>query len=174
MNTKKSKKTLKWLLYVLFAVVLFCLQNAPVKLAVFSSVAFLLPFAIAFASFEGVSASMINAILCGFFWDYSAQREFGFHALILCVLCVVVTLAMKFFVRPVFLGVFASVVIATVFYFIADYFFFFFLKGYEDVSRLFFSVYIPSIFKTVIFGAGICLVVKKIYDLSPNKAEFDL
>lgn len=173
MRTKKMRKILKWTSYVLFALLLFCLQTAPEKLGIFSNVLFLLPFAVAFSCYEEIIPGAVMAAVCGFFWDYSVQRLFGFNALVLCVFCVVASLAMKYFVRPVFVSVAVTVVFASIVYLTIDFFFFFVLKGYSGLGALLQSFYLPSLFKTVIIGLGICFVVKKIYELSPIKANFD-
>jgi len=173
MRTKKMRTIIKWTSYVLFALFLFCLQTAPERLGLFSDVLFLLPFAVAFACYEEIIPSMIMAAVCGFFWDYSVQRQFGFNALVLCIICVAAALVMKFYIRPVYVSVIVTVAAATLIHCLADFFFFFVLKGYSGVTTLLLSHYIPSFFKTVLFGAGISFVVKKIYDCSPIRAKFD-
>ena len=100
MGLKKSRNLIKWLVYTVFALLLFCFQSAPQRFGIFDSVMFLLPFAVALCCYEGIVPSAVVASLCGLFWDYSAQRVFGFHALILCVLCVAVSLVMKYYIRP--------------------------------------------------------------------------
>ena len=173
MRTKKMSKALKWALYVLLALLLFCFQNAPVKIGLFQNVLFMLPFAVAFACFEGMVPSLVMSVVCGLFWDYSAQREFGFCALALCIICVAVNLVMKYFARPVFVSVFASACAAALVFILADFFFFFVLKGYENVGALFLKACVERFFKTAVFSALTCFVVKKIYDISPNRAKFD-
>ncbi|MBE6788725.1 MAG: hypothetical protein E7539_03570 [Ruminococcaceae bacterium] len=173
MRGKKMRAFLKWTSYVLFALVLFCFQSAPERLGLFSDVIFLLPFVIAFACYEEMIPSVIMASVCGLFFDYSVQRIFGYNALVLCILCFFVSFAMKYFIRPVFLGVVVSIFAASFVYCIVDFFFFFVLKGYEEVGTLILSNYLPLFLKTGIFGILIAFVVKKIYDLSPLRAKFD-
>lgn len=173
MGLKKSRKAVKWVVYTLFALLLFCFQSAPQRFGILEGVVFLLPFAVAISCYEGIVPSAVVASLCGLFWDYSAQRVFGFHALILCVICVAVSLVMKFYVRPVFLSVIVAIAVSTVVYCLADFFFFYVLRGYEGAAAVFVSHYLPSLIKTSIFGAATAFITEKIYKISPAKAKFD-
>lgn len=173
MNLKKSRLTLKWICYILFALLCFCLQIAPVRLGIFSNTLFLLPFVISVASFEEIIPSTVLAVVCGFFWDYSSNRLFGFHAMILLVLCVAVSLSMKYFVRPVFLSVIAAIVCSVFVYSLVDFFFFNVLLGYDSLFSLFVSEYLSQILKTAFWSVGISYIAMKIYKLSPVKAKFD-
>jgi cell shape-determining protein MreD len=172
-RVKKSYTALKWIAYILFALFLFCLQSTPSRLGIFSDVLFLLPFAVALASYEQIIPAAIASSVCGLFWDYSAQRVFGFHALIMCVLCVAVSLVMKFYIRPVYISVVVAVAVSVMVYCLADFFFFYVLRSYENVGILFVSEYLPAFLKTSVFGAGIVYLTEKIYRLSPIKAKFD-
>lgn len=173
MGLKKSRKVVKWIVYALFALLLFCFQSAPQRFGIFDSVLFLLPFAVALSCYEGIVPSCIVASICGLFWDYSAQRVFGFHALVLCVICVAVSLVMKFYVRPVFFSVIVAIAVSVVVYCLADFFFFYVLRGYENSLAMFTSYYLPSFTKTAIFGIATAFVTEKIYKISPAKAKFD-
>lgn len=173
MGLKKSRNLVKWVVYTVFALLLFCLQSAPQRFGIFESVIFLLPFAVALSCYEGIVPSAVIASLCGLFWDYSAQRVFGFHALILCVVCVAVSLIMKFYVRPVFVSVIVAVCAAAAAYCLADFFFFYVLSGYEGAAAVLTSQYLPSFLKTSVFGIATAFVTEKIYRISPHKAKFD-
>ena len=173
MRNQKSRRIVKWVTYILFALLLFCLQFAPQRLGLFADVMFLLPFAVALSCYEQIVPSAVMATICGFFWDYSAQRQFGFHALVLCIICVIAALVMKFYVRPVFVSVSVTVAAAALVYGLADFFFFYSLRDYPAVESLLLSEYLPAFFKTIVFGVGIALVVEKIYNLSPIRAKFD-
>ena len=173
MNLKKSAPALKWVCYILFALLCFCLQIAPVRFGVFSNVLFVLPFVVSVASFEEIIPSTVFAVVCGFFCDYSSNRLFGFHAMIFLVLCVSVSLAMKYFVRPVFLSVIAAISCAVVVYSLFDFFFFNVLLGYTSLFSLFVSEYLSQILKTIFWSVGISYIAMKIYKISPVKAKFD-
>ena len=173
MIAKKYRTTIKWVLYTAFALLLFLLQCAPQRLGIFSDVLFMMPFAIAVSCYEKIIPSAIIASLCGLFWDYSAQRAFGFHALFMCIICVAVSLLMKFYVRPVYVSAAAAVSAAVLIYCLVDFFFFYALRSYENIGSLFASDYLPTFFKTCVFGLGILYVVEKIYRISPQRAKFD-
>lgn len=173
MGLKKSRNLVKWVVYALFALLLFCFQSAPQRLGIFDSVIFLLPFAVALSCYESIVPSAVVASLLGLFWDYSSQRVFGFHALSLCVICVIVSLVMKFYVRPVFISVIVAISACTVAYCLADFFFFYLLRGYEGALAVLVSYYLPSFLKTSIFGIATAFLTEKIYRISPAKAKFD-
>ncbi len=173
MRTKKMSKALKWALFILLALLLFCFQNAPVRIGLCENVLFILPFAVAFACYEGLVPSLAMSVVCGLFWDYSAQREFGFCALALCIICVSANLVMKYFARPIYVSCLVCCCAAALVFVLCDYFFFFVLKGYENVAALFFENCVERFFKTAVFSAIMAYAVKKIYDISPNRAKFD-
>ena len=173
MGLKKSRKLIKWVVYCLFALLLFCFQCAPQRLGILDSVIFLLPFAVALCCYEAIVPSAVFATVLGLFWDYSAQRVFGFHALMLCIICVAVSLVMKFYVRPVFISVIVAVAVSALAYCLADFFFFYLLSGYEGAAAVFTSHYMPSFLKTSIFGVATAFITEKIYRISPAKAKFD-
>ena len=173
MGLKRSRNLLKWVVYALFALLLFCLQSTGQKFGIFENVLFLLPFAVAVSCYESIVPCAVVASLCGLFWDYSAQRVFGFHALILCIICVAVSLFMKFYIRPVYVSVIVSIAVAVMVYCLADFFFFYVLRGYEGAFAVFVSHYLKVFFKTSIFGIVIAFVTEKIYRISPIKAKFD-
>ncbi len=174
MKNKKTRAILKWCLYVVLAVLLFCFQVSPTKLALFSDIVYLLPFVVAISCFESIATSVSFAVVCGFVWDYCSQRLFGFHALLLLVLCTVVFLIMKLYVRPVFVSVTAAIVASVFVYCLVDFFFFFVLRGYDSLFGLFTAQYIPIFIKSSLFGTLISFVVMKIYKLNPIKARFDM
>lgn len=174
MRTKKMRSVLKWTSYVLFALVLFCFQIAPTKIALFAQVAYLLPFLIAFACREEIIPSVLFATICGLFIDYSMQRQFGYNAIILSILCVAVWVCMRFFVRPIFVSIIISVAASALIYCLLDFFFFFVITDIDSASSVFFNVHLPVFLKTSIFGAGIAYVTDKIYNLSPIRARFDI
>lgn len=174
MKNKKTRAVFKWCLYVVLAVLLFCFQISPTKIPLFSDIIYLLPFVIAISCFENIATSVTFGVVCGFVWDYSAQRQFGFHALLLLVLCTVVFLIMKLYVRPVFLSVTVAIVASVLVYCIVDFFFFFVLMGYDSLFSLIAQQYVPIFIKSSLLGALLGFVVMKIYNLSPIKARFDM
>lgn len=174
MLKQKSNSFLKWLFYVLFALLLFCLQTAPERLGIFSDVLFLLPLIISFSCFEDIMPSVAFSVVCGFVVDYSVQRHFGYNALIFCLIAVAVWLVMKFLIRPVFVGVLAASALGIFVYLLFDFFFFYILEGMGSAGALFVSKYIPVLFKTILFSVPISYVCMKIYKLSPQKRGIEL
>lgn len=174
MKNKKTRAILKWCLYILLSLSLFCFQVSPTKVGLFADIVYLIPFVIAISCFESLGTSVSFGVVCGFVWDYSSQRQFGFHALLLLCLCTVTFLIMKLYVRPVFLSVTAAIVASVFIYCLLDFFFFFVLKGYDSLFSLFTSQYIPIFIKTSLLGMLISFAVMKIYKLNPIKARFDM
>lgn len=173
MIAKRYRATIKWALYIAFALLLFLLQCAPQRLGIFSNVLFLMPFAIAVSCYEKIIPSTVVAVFCGFLWDYSAQRIFGFHALIMCLICVATSLLMKYYVRPVYVSAAVTMSASVLLYSLVDFFFFFVLRSYENIGSLFALEYLPTFFKTSLFGLGILFITEKIYKISPQRAKFD-
>ena len=174
MNKKKQIGFLKWPMYILFALLLFCIQYSPTKLGIFDGAMLILPFIVTLCCFEEIIPSVITCACFGFLWDYSGGHLFGFRAFMLCIIGLCVCLAIKLYVRPVFVSVMAAVAIATIVYIIAEFFFFYVIKGYSSLFSLFVNNYIWAFFKTVLWGTLISYLTMKIYKLKPQKSLVDM
>lgn len=174
MNSKKKLSLIKWPLYVLFALLLFCIQYAPVKLGVFEGAVLLLPFVVALSSFEDIIPSVLTGAISGLLLDYSSGHLFGFRALVFGIIALAVCLAIKLYVRPAFVSVIVCIAISAAIFVVSEFFFFYVIKGYESALAVFTSVYIWSFFKTIIFGIPISYVTMQIYKLNPQKTSFGI
>lgn len=174
MNSKKKLGLIKWPLYVLFALLLFCIQYAPEKLGIFEGAILLLPFIVALSCFEEIIGSVITGVMFGFLLDYSSGHLFGFRALVLGIIALCVCLAIKLYVRPAFISIMVCIVISAAAFVLLEFFFFYVIKGYLSAFSVFANVYIWSFFKTVIFGIPISYVTMQIYRLKPKKSSFDI
>ena len=174
MNSKKKLGIIKWPLYVLFALLLFCIQYAPIKLGVFKGAILLLPFVVALSCFEEIIPSVLTGVMSGFLLDYSSGHLFGFRALVLGLIALCVCLAIKLYVRPEFISIMVCIVVSSAVFIIIEFFFYYVIKGYLSAFSVFVNVYIWSFFKTVIFGIPISYVTTQIYKLKPKKSSFDI
>jgi len=174
MNNKKKLSLLKWPLYSLFALLLFCIQYAPVKLGIFDGAILLLPFIVALSCFEEIIGSVLTGVIFGFLLDYSSGQLFGFRALVLGIIALCVCLSIKLYVRPAFISIMICIVISIAAFILLEFFFFHVIKGYSSAFSVFANLYIWSFFKTVIFGIPISYVTMQIYRLKPKKTSFDI
>ena len=174
MNSKKKLGLLKWPLYILFALLLFCIQYAPVKLGIFDGAILIIPFVVALSCFEEIISSVLTGVMFGFLLDYSSGQLFGFRALVFGIIALCVCLSIKLYVRPAFVSVMVCIAISTAAFIILEYFFFYVIKGYLSSFSVFTNIYIWSFFKTVIFGIPISYVTMQIYRLKPKKSSFDV
>lgn len=168
----KTRRSVKWALYLLFAVILLCFQCAPQKTPLFEGTLFLLPLAVSIACFEKLVPVAVMGAACGFLWDYSARCLFGFHALVLCVLCVAVSLVLQFLLRSVVWNHLLCIAVGTALYELVFFFFFRLLPGSGELWKMLYSHCLPVFFKTILFGAAIYFVVRKIYRISPSAEAF--
>lgn len=174
MNIKKRIGLIKWPLYILFALLLFCIQYAPVKLGIFEGAILLIPFLVAISCFEEIIPSVVTCTIFGLLLDYSSGHLFGFRALVLSILGLCVCIAVKLYVRPAAVSVFLCLVVSSALYIITEFFFFYVINGYTSLASIFVNTYFWAFIKTVLFGIPISYITMKIYKLNPKKASFDI
>lgn len=150
MNQSKLQK-LKWIVYTLLLLILYILQTTPLLFQVLGiKPVLLVPFVVCIALFESEAAAATYGILAGMLWDISANKVFGFRAILLMCCCISVALLVMYLMRNN-LGnaVFFVFMVMTVIE-LLDFLFFYLIWNYDHNSIILLSYKLPIVIYTVI------------------------
>ena len=144
---------IRYFAYVLEILVLFMVQETPGLLpAVFRErPVLLLPAALSIAFFETDLSAMVFGVLCGLFLDFGMGMAFGFHGLFLGVLCFLLGKLATDLIRTNLLTALLAGLAGTVVVLSLQWFFCYFLYGYEHPGYAFLYHYLPRMAYTWVF-----------------------
>ena len=93
-------RVLRYIAYTIEIIVFFIIQQTPGLIPSVYGIlpTLLIPIACSIAMFEGPVCSLLYGVFSGFLLDYGANCTFGFHALILGLICFIIS----FLVQDVF------------------------------------------------------------------------
>lgn len=166
---KDLNRIIRSLAYVLELLVLFMLQETPGLLPHVYGVrpVLVLPAAAVIAMFEDETRAMAFGVVAGLFCDFGYSGILGFHALVMGVLCFIVSLLVKAFlqVNPVtaVLAGIAALGIA----FGAQWLFFYFFH-YSSPGYALRIHYLPKYLYTLIFVPLLYLLNKALAEALPS------
>ena len=97
---KTSKAVIKWGIYAVLLLILYCIQTAPSLLTIHhTKPVLLIPLAVCIALFEGEIGSAVFGLITGFLWDFASGKVFGFYGMVLLVCCLLTALLSMYLVR---------------------------------------------------------------------------
>ena len=162
---EKRNLTIRWILYAV--IIIFCYISA--TSGSFRKPLLLIPVALCIASYAREHTALITGIVCGLLLDIVCNKLLGFNALILCLMCTGVSLLYKHFLMH---RVMSFMVLAAAGIFIQgvlDYFFFYAIWDYSNVSFIFTHHIIPCCIYTLISALPVYAVIHNINRLlRPN------
>lgn len=143
----------RYVAYAIEALVVFVLQETPGLLPQLFGArpVLLIPVALAIAMFEPEIPAMAFGLACGLLIDFGFGRLLGFHALLLAVLCYVVSLITANLFQNNFLTAMLLSAILTAALTVLQWFFFFVLYGYRYPLYALTAHYLPMFVYTVLF-----------------------
>ncbi len=167
---RKVRLALKWVLLVLFILVLFTLQSTPglFQIAGIRPI-LLIPAAVAVAMFEGEFIGAFVAMGCGLLWDLAGEAPFGAYALLCLLFGVITGLLLRLLLRCEW---FNCVVLVLVFSFIvicAEFLFAYAIYGHTHIGTIFLQKHLPVVLYTTAVSPAVFFVVKKIEKLNPGE-----
>lgn len=162
---EKRNLAIRWILYAV--IVLFCYIAA--TSGDFRKPLMLIPVSLCIASYAREHTAFITGIVCGLLLDFVCGKLIGFNAIILCLMCLGVSMLYKYFLTHRF---FTFIILAAAGIFIQgvlDYFFFYAIWDYSNVSFIFTDHIIPCCIYTLISAVPIYVVIHNINRmLRPN------
>lgn len=160
MKTKQSagsymgRNYLSWLVYGLSAFLLMLMQNAP---NFFPAIGYARPtplvlFVVCVAMFEGPRMGAAIGVASGLMWDLYSVRVFGFTALQMLFVSVIVALLVQWLLRTNFLSGMLLCFCGVVAQMLAEWFFRYVLFMHEEVWTILMAVYLPNALYTVLLS----------------------
>lgn len=157
MKTKQAtgsfmgRNYLSWIVYGLVALSIMLMQNAP---NFFPPICFARPtplvlFVVCVAMFEGYRTGAAIAIISGLFWDLYSDRVFGFTALQLLFISVIVALLVQWLLRTNFWSSMLLCVSGVLVQMITEWFFRYVLFLSEESLWILWRVYLPNALYTI-------------------------
>ena len=166
-TTAREKQNLV-LRCILYGVIIFlCFITATA--GSFRKPLLLIPVALCITSYAREHTAVLTGILCGFLLDIVCGKLMGFNALILMILCAAVSLLYKHYLMHKW---FTFMLLAAAGIFlqgILDYFFFYAIWDYSNVSYIYTSHILPCCIYTLISTLPVYAVIHTINRLlRPN------
>lgn len=160
MKTKQAagsfvgRNYLSWIVYGLAALVIMLMQNAPnfFPPIFFARPAPLVLFVVCVAMFEGYRTGAAVAIISGFLWDLYSDRVFGFTALQLLFISVIVALLVQWLLRTNFWSSMLLCVSGVLVQMITEWFFRYVLFLSGESLVILWRVYLPNALYTIILS----------------------
>ena len=160
MKTKQTagsfmgRNYLSWIVYGLSALLITLMQNAP---NFFPPIYFARPtplvlFVVCVAMFEGYRTGAAIAITSGLLWDLYSDRIFGFTALQLLFIGVIVALLVQWLLRTNFWSCMLLCVSGVLVQMIAEWFFRYVLFMADESLMILWRVYLPNALYTIVLS----------------------
>lgn len=143
-----------WLLYGGAAILIMLMQNAP---HFFPPIGFARPtplvlFVVCVAMFEGPRIGAAVGIVSGLLWDLYSMREFGFTALQMLFISVMVALLVQWLLRTNFLSGMLLCTCGVLVQMLIEWFFIYVLYMHEEMLPILYSVYLPNALYTIVLS----------------------
>lgn len=153
----------KWTLYVLLLLLGAVLQTTPGLFQIGGvKPIFILPLCIAIAAYEGEFAGALFGALGGMMWDYTAGVIIGIFAVMMLVLCFLVSLMIQLYLRCTRFNYFLICVGCNLIVLSTNFMFFYYMPGYDSPWYQFGTVVVPMAFYSAMFALPVFWVVRYI------------
>ncbi len=169
---KRIWTTIKYFLYILILFILYAMQTTAGFFSLFGiRPIWVIPFAVAVSMCEDVVSAAIFGLLSGLLCDLGSRSLFGFNGLLLLCGCVAISLLSFFLIKVnwksafLFGGALASVRA------LLEFFFFYFIWGYENIQLIFIQSVLPMLVYTILLMPLFLLLVQKIKEKCDSRWE---
>jgi len=175
-TNRKSKKaifmdTVRWVCYCLLLLFFYSMYTNP---SFSFSAGLMIPLAVAVSFFEDELPAGIFAIFCGFFYDLSSSRLFGFTSFWLLIFCVAVTLLRIYvFKQNLFNYLWQNAVICLLIGFL-DYIFFHWLFEGSGAKIALYNYILPAMALCIVFSSIIYFIIRKLKLVLAERVEKNL
>lgn len=162
---EKKNLAVRWILYAI--IIIFCYITA--TSGSFRKPLLLIPVALCIASYAREHTALIIGIVCGLLLDIVCGKLIGFNAILLCLMCIGISLLYKHFLMHRLLSFMILAAAGIFIQGILDYFFFYAIWNYSNVSFIFTNHIIPCCIYTLISALPVYAVIHNINRLlRPN------
>lgn len=168
MELTKREKTIKYGLYCLIIAVFSLIQNVGGLSFEIGGARcfFLIPVAILLGIDEDEKIAAIIGLLAGLLWDTVSLQHFGFNAVILMLMCYLVSSLVSFLLRATYWVGVVSCIVSILLYALLYWALFVLIKGGDGALESLFYFYLPSF----VYTSFIALILNLI--IIPLKRKF--
>mgnify|MGYP004535712439 CR=1 FL=1 len=150
----KYFRVLRYIAYVIELLVVFILQQTPGLMPTIYGIlpTLLLPAVFAVAIFERPVCALFYGVFTGFLLDYGSGSVFGFHALILGLICFLISFLVQDLFHNNFLTAMIMLTIASVLVLLLQWLFLYLPGGVDSAVYALYRHYLPRIAYTVVWS----------------------
>jgi rod shape-determining protein MreD len=160
-NLVHRRSLLRWTIYAGMLLLFYVLQTTPAIFCFWGiKPMLLLPLAVAAACFEDPLPSGIFGLFCGLFTDAAADYLLGFNALILLVLCTIISLLHTNYLKSKLLNTLLCCLCVLLIQRPLDYFFYYSIWGLDPNRYILLHQFLPTSVLTLLFLIPIYYLVK--------------
>lgn len=148
------KNTMRWFIYIVIILMgfTFMMSGRLLKPVV------LIPISICIAMNTKELQSAFTGTFCGFLIDIACGRIFGYNAVILTIICTLVSLLYTNYLRKKFINFFAIAFVSSFISGMLDYVFYYNIWDYENVKSVLYTITMPVFAYTVISALPVYLL----------------
>ena len=169
---KGTRLTIKWIVYIVLLLLAFVLQTS---VSVWSIAGIrpilIVPFVVALSMQEREVFALVFGLLGGFLWDYSSGTIAGFHAMVLMICCVVISLAVTYYMGNHFLIALMFCAGTMILQGLLDYLFGYVIWDYEGSGWALLREILPTAAYTVAVTPLFFFLLRWIHRLLEGKEE---
>lgn len=163
MTKEKLKPYIKWTIYYILLIVFYSLQTTPNLFEIYNTKPVLIvPLVVCVCMYENVLQSGIYAAFGGLLWDISADKVFGFNAIIFTICGVLISLLCIYYLHTKLVNTIAIIGCFMIVQGFFDYIFYYAIWGYSGAYRIVLFGILPSILYTAVFTIPIYFLLRVI------------
>ncbi len=158
-----KRAPVKWIIYAVVLLVLYSLQTAPGFLTIKTyEPNLVIPFAVCVALFENEVAAGVFGCIAGMLCDMDYHKLFGFNAIIVMCLCVVISFLVLYLMRTKLINAIFFVGALMLVDALLDYLFFYLIWSYENSYIILLRYILPAIPYTMVITIPIYFLIKAV------------
>ncbi|MGN0592135.1 MAG: rod shape-determining protein MreD [Ruminococcus sp.] len=155
---EKRNLVIRWVLYVL--IILICYVTATA--GSFRKPLLLIPVALCISSYAQEHIALLTGLVCGLLLDIVCNKLLGFNALLLMLMCAGISLLYKHYLMHRMLNFLVLTAVCAFIQGGLDFFFFYAIWGYSNVSLIFTHHIFPCCLYTIISAIAVYAVIHNI------------
>jgi len=160
----------KMSIYALFLLLLYVLQTTPGFLTFWGAKPLLvLPLVVSIAMLEGELVGGLFGLAAGILCDTSAITIFGINSLIYMSACVGIGLLVIYYMQPSRMNSLIFTAIVLIFRQLFEYFFYYVMWDYEDISIILLRHMLPVVLLTLLTTPLMFWIVQKVHGFYRRK-----
>jgi len=157
-------------IYALFLLLLYVLQTTPGFLTFWGAKPLLvLPLVVSIAMLEGELVGGLFGLAAGILCDTSAITIFGINSLIYMSACVGIGLLVIYYMQPSRMNSLIFTAIVLIFRQLFEYFFYYVMWDYEDISIILLRHMLPVVLLTLLTTPLMFWIVQKVHGFYRRK-----